>query len=540
MTLRELLSQLAPSRLHDPLPLAAALHDDEGHEAPILVRVFTVVGTWIGAAMLAVIVAALEIYEVVPVALGLAIALFGGAIVLGRRPGRSLALTQLVWAMALGAHALLLGAAEQLQVDEVALAAVWTVLNLAMILAIRVPSFGLASALCAVGFATWLCDLLDSSALLVALPLAGLATWAWIAQTRLARVLGRQWSAIAYGLPIGVVGPLTFVSVDAAGEHLVAVDAWSTSVATVVLAGLLGWVAVQAWREQVASPSEASDGFTRLSVLAALGLLTVIVARHVPGLTLALLWLAIAHLRKSKGLEVIGGIQLAGFTFFFYYQLETTLLLKSLWVMGTGATLMLAALVARPRRAKGDPAPHRPRWLPALALALGATSIVVVGSIQKQRILAEGERVLLPLAPVDPRSLLQGDYMVLRYALEQEIRDHDAPEPSAFEPSAFEAPADLPRHGRLIVVIDDQRVGHFARFDEGGPLGPDEHRIEYRLREGWGGWLRIGAESFLFEEGRGEQYEAARYGELMVAEDGEVVLIGLRDADLQPLGQQLH
>ena len=52
--------------------------------------------------------------------------------------------------------------------------------------------------------------------------------------------------------------------------------------------------------------------------------------------------------------------------------------------------------------------------------------------------------------------------------------------------------------------------------------------------------VRVGAESFLFEEGSALEYQDARFGELVVADDGEVVLVGLRDADRQPLGPRLH
>ena len=41
------------------------------------------------------------------------------------------------------------------------------------------------------------------------------------------------------------------------------------------------------------------------------------------------------------------------------------------------------------------------------------------GIFQKEEIKANGETVLLELAPVDPRSLMQGDYMRLRYAIER-------------------------------------------------------------------------------------------------------------------------
>jgi uncharacterized membrane-anchored protein len=385
-----------------------------------------------------------------------------------------------------------------------------------------------------VGFATWLCDRLALSALLVALPVAALATYVWIAEARLAARLGRQWAALAFGLPLGVVGPLTFVSVDAAGEHLVAVDGGSTTLATIVLLGLLAWVALVARRELEPALAESPRwSSARLLVLAGLALLAVLAARHVPGLTLGLLFWALAQLRRSRALALIGGIQLGAFTFFFYWQLDTTLLLKSLWVLGTGVVFVVAALVAGlGTRTRGQAAPATRRW-PALVLATLAATIVVIAAIQKERVLAAGEPLLLPLAPVDPRSLMQGDYMVLRYALEQEM--------GLAEFGQLDATThDPPRHGRLVVQVDDDQVGHFVRIDDGSPLAPNELRIEYRLREGWGGRLRIGAESFSFEEGQAETHANARFGELRVSEDGEVVLVGLRDESLQPLGTRLH
>jgi uncharacterized membrane-anchored protein len=464
ITLRELFASIglqARTRADDPR-LLAALHDGDATDAPTLVRVFTAIGTWIGAAMVAVIFAAMEIYEVVPLAVMLGVALFAGAFMLARRARRSVALTQLIWAMALGAHGLWLGVMAELEVDELTIAAIWTLLNVAVLLLIRTPSLQLASAICGVGFATWLAALLELPLypLWVALPVAALATAAWIFEVPWAARLGRTWSALAYGLPLGVAGPLTLLSLDGAGEAMVA-----------------------------------------------------------PGF--ALLWLLLAHLRKSAGLQTIALIQLAGFLFCFYYQLQTTLLLKSLWVLSSAIVLLLCAWLGRVRSAERARAQRRSRWLPAIALTLLTTGLVAGASLHKQRILAHGHAVLLPLAPVDPRSLMQGDYMVLRYALEQEL-------------------GVVPRHGRLVVSVDDDGVGHFARLDDGRELGERERRIEYRLREGWDGRVRVGAESFLFEEGSAELYAGARFGELVVAEDGEVVLVGLRDADRQPIGPRLH
>ena len=41
--------------------------------------------------------------------------------------------------------------------------------------------------------------------------------------------------------------------------------------------------------------------------------------------------------------------------------------------------------------------------------------------LKKEELLSNGQLVLLELAPVDPRSLMQGDYMRLRYAISGNI-----------------------------------------------------------------------------------------------------------------------
>lgn len=45
------------------------------------------------------------------------------------------------------------------------------------------------------------------------------------------------------------------------------------------------------------------------------------------------------------------------------------------------------------------------------------------GIYEKETIAAQGTQVLLELAPVDPRSLMQGDYMRLRYKVALDAKD---------------------------------------------------------------------------------------------------------------------
>lgn len=136
---------------------------------------------------------------------------------------------------------------------------------------------------------------------------------------------------------------------------------------------------------------------------------------------------------------------------------------------------------------------------------------------KKERILSRGDTLLLQLAPVDPRSLIQGDYMRLDYALSRSV------------PQA----AGWPRDGTLVVRIGVDGVAEFARRDDGASLGEGERRLAYRIRKGR---LQVGTDAYYFQEGTAGVYAGARFGEVRVAPDGTAVLVGLRDAERRPLG----
>lgn len=136
----------------------------------------------------------------------------------------------------------------------------------------------------------------------------------------------------------------------------------------------------------------------------------------------------------------------------------------------------------------------------------------------KERVLRDGERMLLELAPVDPRSLMQGDYMRLDYAIARQLY-------------AF---SDWPADGRIIVANDEHGVARFVRRAEpGAALGAAEHLLRYRRRSGW---IRIGTDAFFFQEGLADEYRGARYGELRVDAEGDGLLIGLLDRDRHLMG----
>ncbi len=162
----------------------------------------------------------------------------------------------------------------------------------------------------------------------------------------------------------------------------------------------------------------------------------------------------------------------------------------------------------------------------ALLIAAGVIALAAVNwSIHaRESLLRDGEVVLLELAPLDPRSLMQGDYMALRFRLAEAAFGRDA---------ARGVASREPRpDGHVVVHRGAEGVATFVRLDDATPLAADELRLRYRWRAGA---PKFATNAYFFEEGAAEAYAGARYGELRVAPDGEVILTGLRDAQRRPL-----
>ena len=156
-------------------------------------------------------------------------------------------------------------------------------------------------------------------------------------------------------------------------------------------------------------------------------------------------------------------------------------------------------------------------WILILANLLVFLGLFNYSIIKKERILSNGDLVLLELAPVDPRSLMQGDYMQLRYAISQNTADNS-----------------VLKRGFCVVKLNAKGIGEKVRLQKGNtPKNANELLIEYTAGK-WGS-INVGAESYFFQEGEGEKYENAKYGGIKVDEKGNSVLVGLYDADLKKI-----
>lgn len=138
---------------------------------------------------------------------------------------------------------------------------------------------------------------------------------------------------------------------------------------------------------------------------------------------------------------------------------------------------------------------------------------------QREQLVANGDTVLLELAPVDPRSLMQGDYMALRFAVATEARS-----------AIVEANAS---DGYLILSLDEKGIGRFVRVDDGATLQTNEVKMLYRQR---GRKIKFATNAFFFQEGKAELYEAAKYGEFRIDSSGESILVNMKDRSLRTIG----
>lgn len=245
------------------------------------------------------------------------------------------------------------------------------------------------------------------------------------------------------------------------------------------------------------------------------------------GIAIVILFAAIAA--NHRGLAVAGMIAAAWFIGRFYYDLSMTLLEKSAIMAGMGL-LMLAGALFFQRRAKeaGEQTPaatHDRRGALAL-LGAGAAFALPLGYVnygvfRLEAAFKDAREIYLPLAPVDPRSLIQGDYMVLNYD-------------NAIYPP-YEEIAALPNQGDAFLNLDENKVATFSRIAADGDVpGPDEIRVGY-VRTAQGG-LRYAPESWFFQEGEAEIFQPARFAIVLVAPDGRTRLVGLADESRVRLG----
>ncbi|MEN9891036.1 MAG: hypothetical protein RLY78_1331 [Pseudomonadota bacterium] len=207
----------------------------------------------------------------------------------------------------------------------------------------------------------------------------------------------------------------------------------------------------------------------------------------------------------------------------FYYAAALPLTQKALLLCAAGAWLAACAgWIRPPADARTGPRigpPTGRRWWGACTCGVAALLIVNAGIWRNETLIRQGRPVLVEIVPVDPRSLLQGDYMRL----------------------AFRLPADLPatlpldaHRPRILLAVDERGVARPLRLARPGEA-PGAGQLLMELTPRDGRWTLV-TDAWHFREGDGARWARARYGEFRVQADGRALLVGLRDEGLGAMG----
>lgn len=154
-------------------------------------------------------------------------------------------------------------------------------------------------------------------------------------------------------------------------------------------------------------------------------------------------------------------------------------------------------------------------------LALSVAFILTAASWtvwQFEQTLRHGQIVRLELAPVDPRSIMQGDFMALAFKLDRELPD------------------DALQSRYALLQLDQNHVASLHKLTNTLPTDTKSNLQPLLIRPHHFG-ATLGPNGFFFHEGSAQIYENARYGEFRVDATGKALLTALLDEKLQLLGE---
>lgn len=237
--------------------------------------------------------------------------------------------------------------------------------------------------------------------------------------------------------------------------------------------------------------------------------------------TLWMFWL----IRKHRELEaVICAVFWFIFIGFKYYDLLWSLLHKSITLALLGIIILgITYWYARRSEAKSvqpthDDTPSYWGTRPLLLLIAIVLQLAFIGYqvIANEHALRSGTPIKLAIAPIDPRSVLQGDYVTLSYTI-------STPAPSAQTELEGTHPASV----KVVLKSDANGVYQFSRlYKKEHSIGSDEVIINGRW-DGWDNWgsIHYGIETYYVPEGTGADVQRdARYAYVRVGRTGNAIL----------------
>ncbi len=218
----------------------------------------------------------------------------------------------------------------------------------------------------------------------------------------------------------------------------------------------------------------------------------------------------------------------------FYYNLDTALIYKSYLLLGLGIPLLLILAITRRHSSSKQLSTHTfslPIWskvgyIATLCLTLGMANYAIN---RNENILSNGQSLIFKLAPADPRSLLQGDYMELNY----EELTVASTEGLTYTPSFWHQDET----SYFLFMLDDKGIAHTCSISQSYPseFANCLPNVVMKVKRDYAGKHHFPSHQYFFAEGKATHFAQAEYGEFKVDKDGNAVLKQLLDKNLTPL-----
>jgi uncharacterized membrane-anchored protein len=278
------------------------------------------------------------------------------------------------------------------------------------------------------------------------------------------------------------------------------------------------WTLLKEYRKNL------DENSTRLALFASIVL--VIISYKIFGMSAGLLVVILGFARQRISLMVLGSLAVLSFFSWYYYNLHVTLLVKSIYLVVMGAVFMFCWYVL-PKLTHTLQTRNKDwfqlRSLSKQKLSAIAAVILVLVAVNfnirgKQQLLKDGEIVLLKLAPVDPRSIMQGDFMRLRFDLQNKILN--------------DKNRGSHEQGYIVVNRGENNLAVFEKIYNNEELKQNQFLIPYKIRNYR---VILTTDAFYFQEGKAAHFQKAEYGEFRVSKDGDVLLSNMVDKDFKIL-----
>lgn len=203
---------------------------------------------------------------------------------------------------------------------------------------------------------------------------------------------------------------------------------------------------------------------------------------------------------------------------FKYYDLAWDLLHKSILMIVIGVIFLIIAGYFDQKNSY-DPKSSATvfSWKPIFLIILLQLSILSVQVIKSEIVLQQGETVILELQPIDPRSIIQGDYVIL-----------------AYKAGNLEIPnGKYDERVNMVLRKDEKNIYQYAgyyqhrkKWNKDFQSQPDDVIITGRYNGH--NQVHFGIESYFVPEGTGlEVEENANFAIVKVAKDGNAILTKL-------------